>query len=590
VRVIAGVVPLDPASTEARSGLDVWSPDGRWQIAWSGRIGNRADFSKRFNLSVELTDGRLAAGAIAAGGIEALGAASGDFVVAAWDMVERRLWLARDAIGFRPLFYRRERERLWFSTELRWLTRGPARGRQINEGFVAEILAGQMVSVDETPIDGVFRLLPATALGFDFGKMSPARVELWRPPTVLPARRSDADLIAEFRERFTAAVSRSIGDDSTVSTQLSGGLDSTSVTAAVRSITGRAPDAYSLVYPSLPIALDGEMLDESPYIDAAVDAIGSRSVRVEPLGANALGRADFLRVTADHDDIPDFPVTDALNYALFTRAVADGHRVMLTGLGGDYWLTGSASRIPSLLRRGRWLEAWRFSRDARRSDTRGAGAAEIRSHILVRLTPAWAKAIYRRARSPKAWPPWLPPEFTERANLAARLRRLSARAPRVDDDVLQDSLIALSLGGPLLARESVFRAATDAGIDVRHPMLDREFVEFVMTLPDDLRMRGIETRYILRRALADWLPPTIRDRRSKGDGSTVVTAATSLLLGGRSSFGALASTRGWIDAGRLWPRLQQLSLRDYREYLPVDGDDRLWFAVAVESWLAERGA
>ncbi len=587
--VVAGDIPLDPAAPAARSALDTRSSDGRWLIAWSGRLDNRAEFARRFGLGAT-SDSQLAADAIAAAGITALGAAIGDFVVAAWDRNERVLWLARDAIGFRPLFYLHEREHVWFATEMRWLTTGAARRRDINAGFMAEILAGMIVSVDETPIEGVRRLLPAEALGFEFGKSAPVRMELWRPPTTLPARRSDAALIDEFRERFTAAVSRSIGADRPISAQLSGGLDSTSVAAAIASIMGQPPDAYSLVYPSLPVARDGELLDESPYVDAAVRAIGCRSVRFDPLGAGGLGRADFLRVLTVHDDVPDFPVTDALNFALFTRAVADGHRVMLTGLGGDYWLTGSTSRLPALIRQGRWRQAWQFYRDARRPDTLEATPAQIRAHLLARLSPAWVKAAYRRTRPPRRWPAWLPDEFTNRVQLGARLRRLSARVPQVADDVLQDSLMMLTLSGALFARESVFRAAADAGIDVRHPMLDRDLVEFVMTLPDDLRMRGVETRYILRRALASWLPPMIRDRRSKGDATTVVGAAIAHVLSGRASIDGHASRRGWIDPARLWPRLRPLARVDFRERVPAEGDDHLWAAVAVETWLERRGA
>ena len=594
--VIAGVVPLDPASAEARSVLDVRSADGRWRIAWSGRLDNRDDFRRRFGRHPRDGDGQLAADALSAGGIESLGAAIGDFVAVAWDTAERRLWLARDAIGFRPLFYMHAREHVWFATEMRWLRHGPASDRAINEGYIAELLAGVTVSVDETHTEGVFRLLPAEALGFEFGKSAVRRVTLWRPPTTLPARRPDAELIDEFRERFAAAVSRSIGTDRPISTQLSGGLDSTSVAAAATLITGQPPDAYSLVYPSLPTALDGEMLDETPFVDAAVSDIGCRSVRFDPLGADGLRRSDFLRVLTAHGDVPDAPVTDALNYALFTRAVADGHRVMLTGLGGDYWLTGSTSRLPALIRRGRWIDAWRFHQDARRVDTIEATAAQFRAHLLARLTPEWAKSAYRRIWSPRVWPPWLPDEFTGRVHLGARMRALSRRVPQVADDVLQDSVMMLTLGGPLLARESLFRAATDAGaaagadFDVRHPMLDREFVEFVMTLPDDLRMRGAESRYILRRALTSLLPPVIRDRRSKGDATALVGAAISQVLAGRASIDGLAAARGWIDPVRLWPRLRPLSLGDFRERVPAEGDDHLWAAVAVETWLAERGA
>jgi asparagine synthase (glutamine-hydrolysing) len=210
--------------------------------------------------------------------------------------------------------------------------------------------------------------------------------------------------------------------------------------------------------------------------------------------------------------------------------------------------------------------------------------------LLARFAPDWVKSLSRRLHAPRVWPDWLPDAFAARTGLGPRMRALSARAPRVNDDVLQDSLLTLTLGGPLLARESSYRAAADAGIDVRHPMLDREFIEFVISLPDDLRMRGRESRFILRRAMSPLLPPVIRDRSTKGDATVLVGLATAELLAGRTSIDGRASARGWIDPARLWPRLSSLALGNALERVPAEGDDLLWAAVAVEEWLADRGA
>jgi hypothetical protein len=90
--------------------------------------------------------------------------------------------------------------------------------------------------------------------------------------------------------------------------------------------------------------------------------------------------------------------------------------------------------------------------------------------------------------------------------------------------------------------------------------------------------------------MGDSLPPVIRERRSKGDATSVVDAAISYVLARRTTIEGHASQRGWIDPRILWPRLRPLSFADFRERVPAEGDDHLWFAVAVETWLAERGA
>lgn len=608
--VLSGLVdldspdPLEPlrrsASEPSRStGLNVRSSDGRWLVGWSGRLDNLDELRRRFRLGVvdaPRFSAVAAAEALAAGGVEALGAFVGDFAMAAWDLRERRLWLARDAIGFRPMFYFRDAERLWFSTDMGLLVAGPARERQRaeNAGYLAETLAGLVVTIDETPVDGVRRVLPAEALGFSAGRPDPVRVTLWRPPTDLPPRRCDAALIDEFRARFTAAVTDSVGGDRRVATELSGGLDSTAVSAVAGTVLGGPLDAYSIVYPSHPYGPGGALLDESAFIDRAVAASGARSVRFAPLESDGLSRESLLRVLTAHGELPDLPVTDALQFPLLTRAASDGHTAMLTGLGGDYWLSGSISRFPALLARGRLLAAWRFAREAARVDTLEATPAHFRAHVLSRLAPEWARALWHRRAPRPVWPDWIPAAFARDVSLGRRLQRLSARVPRVGDAVLQDSLLRLHLAENLLARESLFRAASDARIDVRHPMLDRRFVEFVLTLPDDLRLRGGVTRYILRRALADHLPPAIRDRRSKGDASMLTGVAIDTVLAGHTFAGARAARRGWIDAARIDAALT--ARRVARERAPRDAnldderDDRLWAAVAVEMWLSARGA
>ena len=167
---------------------------------------------------------------------------------------------------------------------------------------------------------------------------------------------------------------------------------------------------------------------------------------------------------------------------------------------------------------------------------------------------------------------------------------MSARVPDVDDDVLRDSLLRLSLSEGLLMRESLFRAATDAGIEVRHPFMDRRFVEFALTLPDDLRMRGTETRFILRRAMASLLPDGIRVRRSKGDATTVIDVAIAKVLAGAPFAATHASARGWIDPSRLAPRIAPFISGNPLAHVPDGTDDLVWAAVAVEEWLASAGA
>lgn len=569
-----------------REPLPIVSADQRWVVTYSGRIDNRDELIARYGARAEASDGELLTVAVERDGSQGWRHAIGDFVIAAWDREHRAIVLARDAIGHRPLFYAREAGRVLWSTNFRDLSHRLSTRPAPNAGFLAECLSGAVASLDETVLTGVFRLPPSTVLTIPASHGQPTFTTLWQPPTSLPPRRTDDDLIAELSVHLDRAV-RECVRGGRVACELSGGLDSTTLLALATEQLGSAPATYSIVYPGAPFAPHGDRLDESGFIDTATRRFGAASTRFDP---RAFASAATLRVMHAHGDLPDWPNADFMRWPMVSAAAADGHRVVLTGVGGDQWLTGTSARLPALLQRGRFVEAYRFYRAAQVRPGMEASARGLLRHVVSALTPRGVARAYRLARSARPWPAWITPRFARAAGLEDRLARLTLRMPKVGDPVLRDSLMRFAGAEGAAAREGIFRSADDAGVEARHPFFDRRVVEFVMTLPDDLRFRDGQTRFILRRAMAARLPTEIASRRDKGDGDMLTILALSRLLRDMDLRSWRLADAGWVDGDALRAASAAFLATNPWVRPPSVADHRLWDAVSVELWLRAREA
>lgn len=562
--------------------LPIHSPDGRFVLAYSGRLDNREELIARYGMRASASDGELLVAALSRDGSTGLRHCVGDFVLASWDRVARRLWLARDALGHRPMYYVRDAHRVTWSTDFRSLRDGPARTARPNPGFLAEYMSGGIVSRDETVFDQIRRVPPARVISFTPDQAPPVVTEYWTASSSLPLRRSDDELIAEFRHRLETAVRACMRANGPLAAELSGGLDSSSIVALATAFGGVAPATYSMVFPGTPFALDGEVLDESAHIDVMVSAVGATSRRHDP---RVTMHNDVWRVMRTHGDLADWPNADLVRWPMARGAAADGHRVLVTGLGGDQWLTGSVARLPGLICKGRLLEAGRFLRSAYGPHGLESLPGPLVSRVAAAALPRWAKRLFRAVRPAQPWPDWLCASFISDTDLISRLRALPSRVPAVSDPVLQDSLTRLASGEEVLAREHAFRTGNDAGVEIRHPFFDRRVVEFVLGLPDDLRFRDGQTRYILRQAMGRRLPPSIASRHDKGDATILRSLALSRMLSGVSLKSLCVADAGWVDGDRVRAATAPFQTANPGAHVPAGTDGEIWSVIAVEMWL-----
>jgi asparagine synthase (glutamine-hydrolysing) len=265
---------------------------------------------------------------------------------------------------------------------------------------------------------------------------------------------------------------------------------------------------------------------------------------------------------------------------------------MLTGIGGDYGLTGSYFHYADLLRRLRVAALVRRSWLDYRTPEAGWFAGTFVAAGIWPALPEAAKHVLRplvrRVSSPSI-PDWIEPSFARRAGLRHRLAVPPPPRPRS----FASADVARLYAAPYLQHvlEMFERGSAECGVVDRHPFLDRRLVEFTIGLPDDQRWRR-ETKSLLRRALGDRLPPSVRHRQTKGEFSHVVIEAFEM-LGGESFWrDLLLAQAGWVMPAPLVARYRRMLAR-YRagDVQYADDTGPLWLTAAVELWWrAERRA
>ncbi len=329
-----------------------------------------------------------------------LGRLRGDFVCVIWDREARRGLIARDQLGGRSLYLRREGRGVLFASEVRellgMLPRTPGPDRTVLLHWLSLI---HHVG-PETPYEGIEALLPG-----QLARLGPEGVELeryWTPRYREPRQRTREEAVAELRGDFVRALDRTMTEASEVGVLMSGGLDSTSIAM----FADRRPvgvTGYAAVFPGMP------SVDESGYIDQVVEASGLPVQRMAIHGGSMLRSA--LRFSRDWR-LPLASQNLEFWLPLLGRGVEGGADVMLDGEGGDLLFAARSELLGDRLRQGRLLSAVGLVRSLPGSAT--ASPRALAAVLLARggraaLPPGLHDAMRRRGAAERHTVPWLSP-------------------------------------------------------------------------------------------------------------------------------------------------------------------------------------
>ncbi len=439
----------------------------------------------------------------------------GMFTFALWDRPRRRLLLARDRLGIKPLYFYRDAEKLVFGSEVKAVLAHPGVGRAVDVEALEDYLTYGMVPGARSIFRAVEKLPPAHTLLVDRRMWDQAPRRYWH----LRQEPDDRPTAEEWQEQVAAKVAEAVRlhlvADVPVGAFLSGGIDSSLVVASAAGHTKGDLQTFSIGFRE-----DG--FNELPYARQVAERFGTRHVE-EVVTPDAAGLLDELSRFYDEP----FADSSAIPTYLVSRLASRGVKVALSGDGGDEAFGGYA----------------RYAHDLKEAALRRWLPGLLRRRLLGPLAAAWPKAD----RLPR------PLRFkTLLTNLSLDAGAAYANTLAVCRPPLPRRLIASDLAAGLnghdpgrIIREGhgtapqghpldgmlaadvatrlpddylvkVDRASMACGVEVRPPLLDHELLELAARIPARWKVRGGETKWVLKETCRRHLPGAVLHRPKHG--------------------------------------------------------------------------
>ena len=553
--------------------------DGRFCIVFNGEIYNHpalkegleADGARFKTRSDTETILRL----FAREGAQALRRLEGMFGLAVWDAQKRELTLARDPMGVKPLYYHFDGVKLSFASELRALTAFLPQ-LEMDPAGVMDYLSYGFVHAPRTILSAALKLPPGHRLVLNAHGL---RVEpFWeipsRPVWEAHGRRAEgrdptlAEAEAEVERLLIASVRGQLLSDVPVGAFLSGGVDSSLVTAIMARASNTKVKTFCIGFSGARAGLD-----ESMHARTAARYLGTDHHELV-LPADVLSRVEDLAAALD-EPIADSAILPTLLLSRFARKEV---KVVLTGEGADElfagygrykaaYLSEAVSRMPGW---GRGLAA--------------AAARRMGKGPLFRQLPHSGLAQWARANAhtaPADAEPLLLRDFyfrSEKADPFAWLKDFEG--PHSLNGALSFDLRTV-LGDCLLMKAD--KATMSAGLEGRVPFLDKKLVEYALHLPASAKIRRLKGKYILRRIAAKYLPRPLVWRRKHG---FIVPWEEWVRAPKNDALDGLLSDAAWKDWG-VFDAARLRSLRSALASHTPGADPGMLFRAAVLSIWAQ---
>ena len=566
------------------------SADGRWVLSYNGEIYNHLELRSRLEKEGTTFRGRsdteVLVEAIARWGVRpALAALNGMFAFSAWDRSDRRLVLARDRLGEKPLYYGRAGSALVFGSELRCLRAHPSFPGRVDRDALASYFRLGYVPAPMSIHEDVAQLPPGHLIETTDARPSPPQ-PYWLAADAARAglaTQIDDDRVAvdEIDRLLRDSVAMRMVADVPVGAFLSGGIDSSLVVAVMQMIADRPVRTFT-------IGFDDPAYDESGAASAVARTLGTDHTEVKLSGSEAL---ELVPTLASIHDEP-FADSSLLPATLIATLARRDVTVALTGDGGDELFEGYARYLlPSTI----WRRAGWLPRPLR---------AQLARAITTVPARTWDAAISR-------FGPVLPASVRQSrpgGKLHKVARALTASGPDAAYEAMEavwSEPVVLGAGQPVHHRwldvadptsravhldmvrylpddvlAKVDRAAMSVSLETRLPLLDHRLVELSWRISHAVKTRDGLGKWPLRSLLARYLPPSLTDRPKMGFGVPIgawlrgpLRPWAETMLDNRR----LASD-GYLDVG--------LVRATWSAHLAGhDHAHQVWSAVAFQAWL-----
>jgi asparagine synthase (glutamine-hydrolysing) len=439
----------------------------------------------------------------------------GMFAFAIWDRPARRLFIARDRLGIKPLYYAFDGQKLIFGSEIKAILAHPGMRPEFNQSTLTEYLAFGYISRAETMYAGIQKLLPGHTLEIEEDGV-PQITNYWKLAANQDSEsRPRSYYVAGYRELLESCVSSHLMSDVPLGVFLSGGLDSSAVAALTTKIRKEPIETFAVGYGE-------EEFSELPFARTVAEHIGSKHHEVR------LTRDEFFQSLPRliwHEDEPIvWPSSVALYFV--ARLARERVTVVLTGEGSDETLAGY-TRYPWTVMNARFDGTYRavLPGSVRRAVKRAIDAGPLSAAMYRKLEHTFL------VRDGNSWPSFYFDNFYSAFSGAEQKQLLTEQAWEVGGSPYAGSMAYWQeSSGDLLHRllytdihtylvELLMKQdqmSMAASIESRVPFLDHVLVEYAASIPSKYATRGLAGKFILKEAVEDLLPRSIIYRQKMG--------------------------------------------------------------------------
>lgn len=508
------------------------TPGGRYFITFNGEIYNFVELrAKLKKLGYEFesnSDTEVLLAAYAMWGWSVLQKLVGMFAFAILDTTLRKVFLARDFFGIKPLYYAITEDAVVFGSELKTVLEFGSVSHRINPPLLFSYLRRGVCDFGaETLLADVLQLPPAHYLEIELDSdWNQSPVCYWHPTQQCRDDLSFEGAAEQLRALFLESVSLHLRSDVAVGSALSGGIDSSSIVMAMRHLEPSV-DLHTFSY-----VADDPKLNEEKWVDVIAQAARAHVHKVRPTAEELVADFDQLSYA---QDVPSASTSLYAQYCVFRAAQREGIKVMLDGQGADEILGGypffRGARLASLIRQKRWRKAADFI-------SRASRWPDMSSFLLIQnacdhLLPALAQAPLRKLVGKDLAPAWLNLSWFQARGVIPHRNRLGYSSSFVLAEKLRRELVEHL---PSLLRYED-RNSMAFSIESRVPFLTPELVDFVLSLPEEYIIAPDGTsKAVFRRAMRGIVPDAILDRKDK--------------------IGFATPERTWLSAASLWIQQQ----------------------------------
>jgi asparagine synthase (glutamine-hydrolysing) len=511
-------------------------------------------------------------------GVDGIARLHGMFGLAIWDSLRRRLLLARDRVGKKPLYYTRVDGNLVFASEIKALLCHPQVERRVDVQALADFLSVRYVPGPATLFANIYKVQPGHWLLCEDGTL---REECyWDFSFGVTEKRPVEEYIQGIQQHVHRAVEERLMADVPLGAMISGGVDSSIITGIMSQLMKEPVKTFS-------VGFDAPDYSELPYARVVAEHFGTEH---HELVVKHSDLAKYWPLLTWHRDEPVSESSD-LGVYLISKLAKQHVKVVLSGEGGDELFAGYPKYIVD------WLARYYH-----------LCPAPIRDQVIIPLLdrlPYSMRKLKKAARAlsqpaPQRWMNWFGVfngEFKENL-LSASIKgsidsdsshvfqRWLQRNPQRDD---LSSMLYLDtkiwLPDNLLMKGDKMSMA--ASLESRMPLLDYKLIEYAASIPSNIKVRPFKAKYLLKRAYSDFLPEIILTRKKMGFNVPIGiwfreeqrNLLTQLLLSER------ARSRGFLNVAFVEHLLHdhQQGITNFEGQLFLLASLEVWFRVFIDS-------